>query len=79
VTLVDYVDVISGSSIAGVIALALAAGKRPSEMIRFFFEYGPKVFSPSRLKMAARSCASLIRPLYGNRTLVDDLKDLQRP
>lgn len=75
VTLVDHVDVISGTSIGGVIALALAAGKRSSEMVRFFLEYGPKVFPPSRLKLVARSCVSLIWPLYGNRTLANALKD----
>ena len=41
----NYVDVISGCSIGGINALALAEGRSSYEMMNFYFEYSEKIFS----------------------------------
>lgn len=41
----NYVDVISGCSIGGINALALAEGRSSSEMMNFYFDYSEKIFS----------------------------------
>lgn len=38
-------DVICGTSVGGIIALALAAGKNPEDLISFFTEQGPLLFT----------------------------------
>ena len=42
-----YFDVISGSSIGGIMALALSFGKSPEELLTFFTEDGPWIFTTS--------------------------------
>ena len=42
-----YFDVISGSSIGGIMALALYFGKSPEELLTFFTEDGPWIFTTS--------------------------------
>jgi predicted acylesterase/phospholipase RssA len=40
-------DIIGGTSIGGISSLAYAYGKSPSDMISFFINYGPQIFSSS--------------------------------
>lgn len=42
-----YFDVIAGSSIGGIMALSLAYGKSPEELLPFFTEDGPWIFTTS--------------------------------
>ena len=42
-----YFDVIAGSSIGGIMALALSFGKSPEELLTFFTEDGPWIFTTS--------------------------------
>lgn len=43
-TIAKHVDVISGTSIGGIIALAIAAKKTPSEIVEFFWLHGSNIF-----------------------------------
>lgn len=40
----QYFDIIAGSSIGGIAALAYASGYSPGYLIKFFKEYGPEIF-----------------------------------
>lgn len=42
--LIDHFDLISGTSVGGLIALALAAGKSAAEIREFFVTHGPSIF-----------------------------------
>jgi patatin-like phospholipase/acyl hydrolase len=42
--LIDHFDLISGTSVGGLIALALAAGKSAAEIREFFVKKGPSIF-----------------------------------
>ena len=46
----DHFDLIAGTSTGGIIALGLAAGLRPREMVSFYVQYGPEIFRQSRWK-----------------------------
>jgi len=69
-----HVDVIAGTSIGGIIALGLAAGKRPSEMVEFFLKHGSKIFSSGWFGSYFRRLFSLVRPLYRNTKLKEACK-----
>jgi patatin-like phospholipase/acyl hydrolase len=43
-TIVDHFDLIAGTSTGGIIALALGAGIRPAEIVKFYTESGPEIF-----------------------------------
>lgn len=43
----DHFDLICGTSTGGIIALAVSAKILMSEVVRFYEEYGPKIFSSS--------------------------------
>lgn len=45
---VDYCDLIAGTSTGGLIALALAFGKSPAEIVHFYRTFGRDLFDPSR-------------------------------
>jgi len=40
-----HFDVICGTSIGGILALALAAGRTPEQLLPFFTNQGPYIFS----------------------------------
>lgn len=42
--LVDYFDMICGTSTGGIIAFGLALGKKAAELTHFYEEYGPSIF-----------------------------------
>lgn len=50
-SLVEHFDLIAGTSTGGIIALALGAGKRPREIVDFYVDHGPKIFSHRRRRM----------------------------
>jgi len=45
VHLVDHFDLIAGTSTGGIIALALGLGLRPADILAFYIEHGPRIFS----------------------------------
>src|SRR5262245_57565477 len=65
----DHFDLIVGTSMGGIIALALAYGTPARSVFDLFFEKGPQVFArPRRFGM-------LLRPKYDNRMLATTLRD----
>ena len=57
-SVLGHFDLISGTSTGGLIALALAAGRSPQEILDFYLELGPKIFPRSSLRRISR----LVRP-----------------
>jgi uncharacterized protein len=67
-------DLITGTSIGGVIALSLAAGISPAHLVKIFKEKGRLIFPGPKCKFvrAALKMRGFFRPLYKNHGL-DDL------
>jgi len=63
---VDHFDLIAGTSAGGIIALALGAGMRASEIVDSFNSLVASVFPPLRRRFKV---AQLFRPLYSSDTL----------
>ncbi len=49
VRVVDHFDLITGTSTGGIIALALASGMSPKEIVEFYVAHGPHIFPQQRL------------------------------
>ena len=47
--LLDEVDLLAGTSTGGIIALALAAGKKPKDLVRLYRDEGKRIFDDSWL------------------------------
>ena len=61
-----YFDVITGSSIGGIMALALSFGKSPEELLPFFTEDGPWIFTTSTTIPSSRpSTLSKVNTILG--------------
>jgi hypothetical protein len=75
-SIAEKVDIISGTSIGGIIALGLACGKRPAEIVEFFERHGPRIFKPHNkwLKRFNRFCGVFLS-VYGNKTLATACKE----
>ena len=74
----EYFDLITGTSIGGVIAFGLAAGKRPEEFIDLFKDKGNAIF-PGRKNTLSRKIFKIrgfFRPLYKSNGLKKALEDL---
>ena len=56
--IVDYFDLIVGTSTGGIIALGLGAGLSAAEIRDFYSERGPRIFRGNRLIRAARQWAT---------------------
>jgi uncharacterized protein len=50
-TITKHFDMLCGTSTGGLIALALAAGKSPSEIVRFYLDWGPRIFPERNFAM----------------------------
>jgi len=70
--LVDYFDLIVGTSTGSIIALGLAAGYPASEVLRFYCQHGPYIFTGATW----RKLWQLFHPKYGNRRLVSAVRDV---
>jgi patatin-like phospholipase/acyl hydrolase len=82
----DHFDLIAGTSTGGLIALALGAGLRPSEIVEFYVRVGPSVFGrPRRLSRAWRpkhdqkGLRRALTEVFGARTLGSSTKRLIIP
>lgn len=66
-----HFDLITGTSIGGIIALSLAAGKTPEELVKMFKNDGEKIFSSckSNLALNIRRMLGIFRPIYKNEGL----------
>ncbi|MCL4473783.1 MAG: patatin-like phospholipase family protein [Actinobacteria bacterium] len=67
----NHFDLIVGTSTGGIIALGLGMGMRPHEIVRFYIERGPDIFSGGRL--ASLKCG--FRNKYDGAELERALKD----
>lgn len=70
----DYFDLITGTSIGGILALGLAAGKSARELEAVFFERAPKIF-PSRPGWL-NLVRTLFAPIYESRPLQDTVETM---
>jgi cGAMP-activated phospholipase len=79
-SITEDVDLLTGTSIGGIIALALAAGHRPADLERLFIERGADIFQgptqPWRRTLRRVGRTLLFRPMYSNDALADVLNDL---
>jgi len=60
--IVNYFDLIAGTSTGGIIALALGAGISPQEIVEFYSRYSPSIFPGGRM----RGVRHLIRAKYSS-------------
>lgn len=87
INVAEHFDLIVGTSTGGIIALALGAGMKPSEVVSFYVEHGPKIFrnglaslkrilrpkhDPTPLEEALKGC-------FGDKRLADSCKRLVIP
>ena len=47
ISITDHFDLITGTSTGGIIAIGLAIGMKPREIVSFYVKDGPRIFSPS--------------------------------
>ena len=73
-------DLIAGTSIGGIIALGIAAGRSASEIRDAFIQYGPRIFphAPPISKVAwlARFVRNLPAPLYKANVLRETIEHM---
>lgn len=82
IRIVDHFDLIAGTSTGGIIALALASGMRPKEIVEFYVAHGPYIFPRQRLgwlkhfmrhKFCPSNLEESVKECFGEK-LVGDLK-----
>lgn len=71
--LIDYFDLLVGSSTGAIIALGLAAGHSAADMLAFYQDYGPRIFSR---RTPVRRALQIFRPRYSNKELVNALQHI---
>jgi patatin-like phospholipase/acyl hydrolase len=73
IRIIDHFDLIAGTSTGGIIALALAIGMRPKEIVEFYSQLGPRIFpQPEKHRLLRR----LRAPRYSQQPLRDALRDV---
>lgn len=85
----DHFDLIAGTSTGGIIAIALGLGLRPADILGFYTEHGPRIFSnPLRLRSAlwwfwrkyrADALETGLRSTFGDRAFGESTKRLVVP
>jgi uncharacterized protein len=68
----DKVDLFSGTSTGGILALGLAAGLKPSECKKLYVDHGQEIFSRAPLSRFS----SVVFAKYSNRSLQQRLQDI---
>ncbi len=74
--ILDYFDLVAGTSTGGLIALGLGAGLTPRDIVDFYATWGPKIFRPERLGFLRRRYGSGrlregLTQVLGDKTLGD--------
>lgn len=84
----DHFDLITGTSTGGIIALGLGSGMKPSEIVQFYVNEGPKIFRQfwiSNLKhllmrkYGSRELEIALRKCFGDKLLGDSIKKIVVP
>ena len=70
IRITDHFDLITGTSTGGIIAIGLASGLRPREIVNFYVNEGPKIFKQSVIKKVTH----LWSAKHENQALKDALK-----
>lgn len=87
-TVVDHFDLIVGTSTGGIIALGLAAGMRPREIVEFYLSKGPSIFPTGRLvrwrhwwraKFAPESLQTALQSCFKDKRIADCTKRVVIP
>lgn len=73
INIIDHFDLIAGTSTGGIIALALANGLKPREIVEFYLKHGPSIFKTSR-----RPLKEYFSRKFSNKPLAEALKDCFR-
>jgi patatin-like phospholipase/acyl hydrolase len=87
--IVDYFDLIAGTSTGGIIALGLGLGLSPSEMLKFYEGQGSTIFPASQslstrakhyitTKYSGDALQKCLTSAFGNRVLGESTKRLER-
>jgi patatin-like phospholipase/acyl hydrolase len=80
VRVTDHFDLITGTSTGGIIALALASGMSPKEIVHFYVESGPHIFPQQRFadlrhlirhKFSSSNLKKTLRNCFGEKLLCD--------
>jgi len=74
-----YFDLITGTSTGGIIAAALAFEKPAADVLALYQNHGQKIFSKRPLPLPRKGAsiiASLVMPMYSNKVLHTELKEL---
>lgn len=71
--LVDYFDLVVGTSTGGIVALGLGAGLSAAEVRDFYLERGPRIFTGSRLRKARQWATAKYDPEQLRQELEDVL------
>lgn len=89
VRVTDHFDLITGTSTGGIIALGLAMGMRPREIVQFYVSEGPKIFRTRRFWTSARwmfrskfpqePLAEALKKYFGDWVMADCKKRLVIP
>ncbi len=85
----DYFDLIVGTSTGGIIALGLGLGLSASDVLRFYEEHGPAIFSGNRImrslrhlglsKYDSKPLRDALEAVFGDRRLGESAKRLVIP
>ena len=73
----NYFDLITGTSIGGILALALAQGKSARELKQIFFDRGSHIFPKYKFfDREIKFCKRLFRPLYDSEPLRETIAQM---
>ncbi len=64
INIIDHFDLIAGTSTGGIVALALANGLRPREIVTFYVNHGSSIFKPRKWRLK-----NLVSPKYSQEPL----------
>jgi len=86
--IIDHFDLIAGTSTGGIVALGLAMGLSPREIVSFYVAKGPKIFANNPFSVAKQCVRNKYNPLqlelalkecFGEKKLADSLKRIVIP
>lgn len=77
--LISHFDLVAGTSTGAILAIGLAMGLQPREILEFYEKKGPQIFPKDRKlrhwlksKHDSATLRGLLAEVYGNKTLAED-------